>query len=159
MQKLGLFLVLLLSFLSCKDGIVEVPEFTFEAPVYTCDTYTLHVRNTDNTKALILNLDAADLPNTVGTQTLTNSGRSVLYRIFDGAITSGYFCAAVPPSSPQVVEEWQATSFGVTIETVEDTSTTPISYHHSITLSNMVLVRNGVEEVFESFYFGTVITQ
>ncbi len=159
MQKLGFFLVLLLSFSSCKDGVIEVPEFSFEAPVYSCDTYTLHIRNTDNTKALILNLDAADLPNTAGTQTLTNGGRSVLYRIFDGAISSAYFCAAVPLSSPQVVEEWQATSFGITIVTVEDTSTTPTSYHHSITLSNMVLVRDGVEEVFESFNFGSVITQ
>jgi len=160
MRKMVLFFSVLLLVFSCKDGEIEVPAFTFENTLYSCGDYTLHKRNTDNTKAIILTLDNTDLPSASGTVTLAaTTSRTVLYRIFDNAITSSYFCAAVPPSSPQVVEEWQGISFTVTVATAEDASTTPVSYHHTITLNDLVLERNGVQEVFETFYMGVVDTQ
>lgn len=160
MRKTMFFLGALLVILSCKDGEIEVPAFTFEDSLYSCGDYTLHRRNTDNTKAIILTLDNTDLPSASGTTTLAGTtSRTVLYRIFDSAISSDYFCAAIPPSSPQVVEEWQGTSFTLTVETIEDTTTTPVSYHHTITLNDLVLERNGVQEVFETFYLGVVDTE
>jgi len=149
----------MLTFTSCKDGIIEVPEFTFESTVYVCDTYTLYRRNGSDTKALVLTLQASDLPNTTGTGTLNSSGRTVLYRVFDGAIGSAYFCSEVPPVSPQVVEEWTGTAFSITIDTVEDISTSPITHHHTITLNDLVLSRNDEQEIFEEFYFGLVDTE
>jgi len=143
---------------SCKDGEIEVPEFTFENTVYTCGNYTLHRRNAANTKALILNLQTADLPNTAGTTDLPNAGRTVLYRVFDGTISSSYFCAAVPPTTPQVVEEWQGSNFSITIETTEDASTTPSTYQHTITLHDLLLTNGTEQEIFETFYFGVVTT-
>jgi hypothetical protein len=159
MKRIILVFGLLLSVLACKDGVIEVPEFTFEATVYTCDTYTLHRRNGDNTKALVLTLQATDLPSVAGTSTLSSSGRTVLYRVFDGAIASSYFCSAVPPASPQVVEEWEGTAFSITIVTAEDTSTSPTSYHHAITLNDLLLSRASEQEIFETFYFGLVDTE
>jgi len=156
MKQFIFLLSVLLAFSSCKDGVIEVPEFTFESTVYVCDTYTLHRRNGTDTKALVLTLQASDLPSTAGTVTLNSSGRTVLYRVFDGAIGSAYFCSAVPPASPQVVEEWTGTAFSITIDTVEDTSTSPTTYHHTITLNDLVLSRNGEQEIFEEFYFGLV---
>jgi hypothetical protein len=159
MKRIIFTFSLLLSVLACKDGVLEVPEFTFEATVYTCDTYTLHRRNVDNTKALVLTLQATDLPSVAGTTTLSSSGRAVLYRVFDGAIGSSYFCSAVPPATPQVVEEWNGTVFSITVVTTEDTSTSPTSYHHAITLNDLLLSRASEQEIFETFYFGLIDTQ
>lgn len=159
MKKILSLLTVFIVLLSCKDGVLEVPAFTFDTAIHECGTYTLHRRNADNTKAIVLTLQADDLPNTVGVTNLSSSGRSVLYRIFDGAISDSYFCGAIPPATPRVIEEWNGNAFSVKIDTQEDTTTTPTSYVHTITLEDLVIERDGVQEIFQEFYFGIVVTE
>ena len=114
------FLNLLLGltiFASCDDGDVAIQSFDFEDQALSfCDTdqsILFYVRNSSGTEAVL-----ADL--TINFNNLLNAGilsydlsgntNNVAYRIFDASAGPEYFCSAIPPTNPNVVEQYTAVS-------------------------------------------------
>ena len=112
-MKRVLFIFILCFLNSCGDGdlIIETIDFndtsiTFcESTTTTSSTLFFKLKTTE---ALILKLKSGLLKNEVSTDTIKSAvpGESQLvYRSFTDDIAKNYFCDAVPPISPTVVEE------------------------------------------------------
>lgn len=127
-----LFLVLTLLIFSCDDGDFIIEEFSFDSTEIdnACGQLTLYKISETGTEALILELNGNDgsflsnIENQVDTTrfTINNTSVKVLYRIFDDKVSSDYFCQNIPPTTPQVTEEWYARSGTIQVVTtlIED---------------------------------------
>ena len=89
-----------------------------------------------------------------------NPGASQLtYRIFKGDIASGYFCDAIPPAEPTVLENLEAEAGKVRIVTVQNASDTT-KFEHTITLEGTSFVNSKGERLTNLSVenFGTITT-
>ena len=135
---------------SCDDGDLQIETLDFDSfSIETCDspitTATDVLFKINGDEVLILELGAGLLVNEVTTEARTSalpSNSNLIYRIFDGSVTSGYFCDAIPPVSPVVIEEIIASSGTVSVTT---TSTDGVTFTHLIQLEGITLL-NGQDE-------------
>lgn len=150
-------------FSSCDDGDFESPSFEFGNTIYGCGTYLLYRTTDTGTEAYIVNLLSTDLPTEEGSQMDLPLGgtRTVTYRIFDDKVTTDYFCNNIPPSSPNIVDEWitgGGTMDIITTAEYDEDQIEVIGFNHEILINNLVLVK-GENEIRQSTYdFGTVST-
>lgn len=121
----NVFRIVVFSFLliSCDDGDLIVTDFNFEnKKLQWCedsDTQVLFNLNNDLVHEAIafrfsLNNETSQFLTTQeGVTTIPLSANNqIIYRVFDSQIESSYFCNAIPPVSPKVVEEYRTTSGG-----------------------------------------------
>lgn len=161
-----IFFLVFITFFSCDDGNFDVLQFNFENKVNTCGNYVLYRTNTEKTEVLILSLAEADIVQEVGTKTILITEENVKYRIFDESLSTDYFCAVVPPTTPIVVKEWKAVpgvNNTITIDTTEiieeiEDIDTIIGYEHILTFTNLILENEGVQEKYVSYLFGSFET-
>lgn len=160
MKKL-LTLFIALSLVSCNDGDFDVPDFEFEDTVYGCGSdQLLYITSSADTETMIMTLFNDEIGTEVGTKSyaINSTSREVVYRLFNDGITSDYFCQAIPPTTPKVVEELIAESGTINITTSEildDDEVTVTGYHYVITISDLLFVEdNGDQIFFETFEFG-----
>ncbi len=114
------YLFILLSFAvfsSCDDGDVAVQSFDFDNQSLSyCDndqSILFYVRNSSGTEAVLadLTLNLANLLNAgILSYELSGNTNNVTYRIFNASADPDYFCSAIPPTSPTVIDELIATS-------------------------------------------------
>ncbi len=107
----------LFSLLSCDDGNFNVPEFNFDDDINSCGDLLLSKIN--GTEVLIVELaeDNTSTDNAFFTTeredetfTLSETGsNTVVYRTFDASPTTSYFCQNIPPTTPNIVNEWIGT--------------------------------------------------
>ncbi|MCG9972040.1 hypothetical protein [Christiangramia crocea] len=116
---LGISLLILLG--ACDDGEIIVTSFDFEdSTLQFCEGTNKNViyaiNNNDVFESISLEfssnqLDVDEDGNLIPPEeeqisfTLTGNNR-VVYRIYDSEVPNDYFCNVVPPSSPDVIEEW-----------------------------------------------------
>ena len=118
----GIFSLALLS--ACDDGEIVVTSFDFEdSTLRFCDgpdRNVIYAINSDdvfesmslefNSNEFRVDEDGNLIPPDEDQISFQLSGNNrMVYRIYNAEIPSGnntYFCSAVPPSSPQVIEEW-----------------------------------------------------
>lgn len=134
-------------FNSCDDGdlIIETIDFndisiTFCESTTTISSTLFFKLNT--TETLVLELQSGILKNEVSADTIKSAipGESqLIYRTFSDNISKNYFCDAVPPITPTVVEEYEGEGGEVFITTVQSESDTTI-YEHKIELNGISLV-------------------
>lgn len=156
MKKITIILLALV-LNSCNDGRFNVPSFNFTTTVNSCGTYVLYITNTDKTEVLSLILSSNEINQTAGTKTYTISNiLPVNYRILDSAIGTSYFCQSIPPSSPNVLKDLNATSGQINITTTAIISNSVITgYTYQISFINL-LFNDGTSKIFyETFNFGT----
>ena len=115
-RLLGFFLLSIL-FIGCNDGDVIVTSFNFEdTDLQFCtgsDSYLFFkINNADTESISLLFQGDSDIFFTSDTTSITLNGTSsyVNYRIFNGEISPSYFCNEVPPTTPQVIEEYLGNS-------------------------------------------------
>lgn len=139
-----LFLILcLLTASSCDDGNIIVTTFDFdqETPLSLCqqdNTNVLYYINPETNEAISFQFSQGDFSgafiglDTSLTLTLDiNSSNVITYRkLSDQANGSDYYCQQVPPSSPQVLEEFVSTTGGtatlfISIEAQDDNDGVP----------------------------------
>lgn len=123
-------LVLFLSFLAftaCNDGDIIVTSFDFdETNLQTCkgaSSYVFFKINSNATESISLRITTSDelfLESSTREIALDGSSNVVNYRNYDGEITSGYFCSAIPPVEPLVTADYIGAS-GVAILITETT--------------------------------------
>lgn len=115
----GIFLMGLIS--ACDDGEIIVTNFDFEdSSLQFCEgpdrNVIYAINNNDVFESISLEfsnnqLQADEDGNLIPPEEeqvsfgLTGNNR-VVYRIYDTEVPNDYFCNVVPPSSPQVIEEW-----------------------------------------------------
>ena len=168
MKKIILFVALFVGF-SCNDGNLDISSFEFEDEVNICGTtqYTLYRLSTDEQReALIVTLTDLQIrkdEDIVAPVSVTETGTyTVTYRLFNEKVTDAYFCAAVPPVTPEVVKDWRGTSGTIVVENqpVYDTDGVTITgWQHYIVLVDVVLVVDDQElKLDETFLFGTAET-
>lgn len=127
-NKLVFFSLILLFFSSCDDGQVIVTTFDFdtETALTLCgesSTKVIYAINSDPAESISLNFIDPEFDgtsfNTIANppeQTLLlSASNKLIYRTYNGDLQSNYFCSLVPPSSPQVLEEYQSTTGGSVI--------------------------------------------
>jgi len=122
MKRLLLPLLILL-ITSCNDGDVIVTSFDFDdADLQACagDGYLFFKINEGGTESLSFRIGISEQQfktNNVLVSSFNGSGIFSNYRIFDGTVTNSYFCNEVPPTSPNVVIEYIASSGTSTLTT------------------------------------------
>lgn len=120
MKQCFLLFLSLLFITSCDDGDIIVTNFDFdETNLSLCgdgDTKVLYkVSNQDIFEAISFSFNDGDFNGlTEGTEVISlNTTNQVIYRTFDDAITgTSYFCTEIPPSSPNVEQEFISTTGG-----------------------------------------------
>jgi hypothetical protein len=114
MKKICL-LALLCQLISCDDGDFNVPSFDFDGlTINDCGNITLYKITSESSESLILQLNEDNTDDVFLRTAITNKEyavtsngeHSMSYRIFNGDVTSNYFCQEIPSSTPTVSEEW-----------------------------------------------------
>ena len=163
-ERIAIFL--LLATASCSSGDLQIETIDFEAAsVQYCGTVTTDTRvffKLNDRDALILQLASGLLRNEPSDGPIQSNipGASQLtYRIFNGDVDSGYFCDAIPPAEPGVLEDLLAEAGTVRIVTVQSATDTT-KFEHTITLQGVSFVNSKGERLTNLSVedFGTVTT-
>ena len=152
MKKLHILIIALLA-LSCSDGDLTIETLDFDdVTAQNCETLSISTQlffKINDDEALILQLDDGLLLNEVSTEVITSPipGNSQLtYRLFDDTVTSSYFCDDIPPATPTVVEEIEASDGNVLITT---TTTDSITFTHTIQLEGIIITNTAGESIID----------
>ncbi len=112
-------------FWGCNDGDIIVTSFDFDdSTLENCGEaggYVFFKINTGGTETISLRLGTSDqLFTESGTRTFTldDTNNFVNYRIFNGQVTSSYFCNEVPPSTPGISIEYLGNAGTAVLTTV-----------------------------------------
>ena len=163
-ERIALFLLLALA--ACSSGDLQIQTIDFEsASVQYCGTVSTETQlffKLNAQEALILQLPSGLLKNENSDGAIESNipGASQLtYRIFQGDVTSGYFCDAIPPAKPTVLEDLEAEAGKVRIVTVQNASDTT-KFQHTITLEGTSFVNSKGERLTNLSVenFGTITT-
>ena len=111
LKKIIALSIVLFFISSCDDGDFNVPSFVFGTDVENCGDLILFNISDDNKEALIfsLNEDNESDNNAFFKTPMTDvvfDLNEISYRIFSGNISGSYFCQSIPPSTPNIIEEW-----------------------------------------------------
>ena len=132
MKKFFALFVIIIGLYSCDDGDFIITDFDFtDVTLESCDDFqddnefVFFQRNNQNeaialnfsTSLNILEESSLNEENEVYTITLTGED-NVVYRKFDESVNSDYFCTAIPPSTPEIIEQLISTDGTVSIRTV-----------------------------------------
>ena len=118
-------LIIAIVFNSCDDGNLTQEVISFDtATTQSCSTNNI-IYKIKGQEALLIQIPSSSFtnePTTVGSPTIIdiNSTNRVVYRFYNGTISSSMFCETIPPSSPTVTDEWIATAGKIQITTTAD---------------------------------------
>ena len=174
MKKYASLLLFALFLNSCDDGDLTVETIDFTDPAIvaqTCDTKTnALIYKLKAQESLLIQLPENSLPTdatVAGTPLMfdiNNSTYRVVYRAYNGTVAVPNICGAIPPTTPAVTEEWQATAGKIAItslqttKTNEDGSTQITGYTHNINFQNITFMKPAGPQVQETYPFGNFTT-
>lgn len=166
-MKKGFYLLLLtLLFANCSDGDLSQEVISFDlVTTQSCSNNGI-IYKIKEQEALLIQIPPTAFtnePTTIGNPTIIdiNTTNRVVYRFYNGAVSSSMFCETIPPSSPSVSDEWIATAGKIQITTTAiktlnaATGQTSITgYNHNIVLKNITFAKQNGTQVYETFAFG-----
>ncbi len=139
---------LLMTIYSCDDGDIQIETINFDdSDIQFCDSAattgtTLFFKTVDK-EALILTLKSGTLKNEASEGEIVypiSGDTKITYRIFSDKVSKNYFCDAVPPITPTVIEEIEAQSGSVLITTIAKVNGEVTTFEHTVRLSEISLV-------------------
>ena len=148
----------------CDDGGLEVNEIDFDEVILsscTADLSTTVFFKLKEDESLILILQDGILQNVAGELSSDIPSQSQFYyRFFDSSVSSNYFCDEIPPSTPLVEREIEATGGNLLITTIdEEQEDGSFIYRHIFTIENLILTNeNGEQLVDTNFELGEFTT-
>ena len=152
MKKAFAFLLSLVLW-GCSAGDLQIEVIDFnEAAIQNCGTLSIETDlffKLSGTEALILELADGLLLNQASDGEIVSAipGASQLtYRIFSEDVSSGYFCDAIPPATPTVIEEILADEGEVRVTTVQDPNDST-RFEHTIRLAGVSFVNSAGERL------------
>jgi hypothetical protein len=170
MKRILSVLTLLLFITACDDGDLTVDVIDFsEAPAQKCPVKDVIYKVKDSEMLFI------EIPSSYFTENETlpdapievalSSTVKVTYRKYDDTVTSLNICPTVPDGTPNVVEQWDATSGIIQIKatSIKTTNTTTgatkiTGYIYNITFKNITFEKPSGPQVYETFAFGNYTT-
>lgn len=156
----------------CDDGDLIIETIDFEdVTAVRCGINNLVYKIKDN-EALIIDIPEDEnafittvTPYGEPRQFIIGGDNKVIYRSYSGTIENENVCSTIPPSSPNVTEEWVATSGVIQITTtpivVANTTLTSgnatriSGYNHYIVFKNVTFDKPNGEQFFETYIFGS----
>lgn len=174
-KALSLLVLVFFALSSCEDGEIRVQSLNFgDASVNACDNRQdadFFLYKVSGNQAMIVVLPRTRLINGVSNETFDINGSTyrVIYRLYDGPVSASDLCSAIPPSSPQVKEEWNATGGvlrlvnGAAFRNIEgSTAVLPDGYTHTISFDNITFDTGNGTVTFdneEPLAYGTYKTE
>lgn len=161
MKKIFALLLTVIMF-SCDDGDITLQSFNFESQtIQKCSDNNL-IFKIKNDELLLIDIPESSFVNTVTPvgsprEITVNSTNKIIYRKYSGNLSSSTICSLIPPASPVVNKEWNATGGKILIETnqVFDTDgVTLIGYTHNITFENVSFSNPDNTFSFTTYVFG-----
>ena len=157
-----------IAFSACDDGDLIVDTIDFdEVATSTCGEANNLLFKLKDGESLILNVpedtfkeDATDANDPIKLE--INSTNQVVYNFYDGKVTSNKICDLIPPASPNIKTQWNASSgvIQITTEVVKklnetDNSTRITGYKNNIVFTDITFTKgDGTTQFYESFSFG-----
>jgi hypothetical protein len=155
--------VILCLLAACADGDLDVEALDFDSVgINQCGTATTQTEiffKTSDNQALILDLGSPRLPSVDNSQSFTIPGQvDLIYRIFDDDVSQSYFCDDIPPVSPRVTEEIEASGGTLTIESTTEEGSNTVT--HVLSLQDITLINASGDRVTDLTIsnFGTITT-
>ena len=169
MKKFLILALITIFAYSCDDGIIKVENLDFSnAQTQTCGNL---VYKLNDNEALLISLPESvyntaflnaptplDQPRTIS----INADNRVLYRFYDGTVTTATICSAIPPINPKAQEEWIGVSGTMQITTTAFLEPNPdfeggqkiTAYKHQVTFKNITFQKEGGNQFYDTFIFG-----
>jgi hypothetical protein len=152
---------------SCDDGDLVVDKIDFsEVETQSCSTNNLLYKLNEN-ESLILNVPTATFTNNptvpgVPTSLVIDATNQVVYSFYNGKVVSGNICDLIPPATPNVNNQWKASSGKIEIVTTANkkvdeanNSTRITGYNNNIVFKNITFDKgDGTSQFYETFAFG-----
>ncbi len=155
---------------ACDDGNLQIDNIDFEDVVAKkCDVKDVYYKIKDS-EILFIELPAttftndetpADTPNTIS----ITGDIKVTYRQYNDIVTSENVCPTVPSATPNVIEEWRATSGTIEITTTAIKTTDAVTnatkitgYKNYIVFKNITFQTPNGEIVYPNYVFGNYNT-
>ncbi len=170
MKKLLGLLVVTWFINGCDDGNLTQEDISFESvTTQSCSNNDI-IYKLKEKEALLLEIPESSFtnePTITGEPTIINinSSNRVVYRFYNGTIASDNICETIPPATPVVIDQWNATDGQIQITTtmVKSTNTTDNStritgYNHNVVFKNITFAKNNGTQVYETFPFGNYVT-
>ena len=129
-------------------------DFNPAGEVLDCDSKNL-IFKYNSSKVLLFDIDEAALfqnsvttPGSPRTALINGTTNKVVYRVYSGGVNEEFFCSAITPSNPTLIEEWTADN-GVDamsgiIRVVTEDAGVPNTFKHTISLYKTTF-RKGVK--------------
>lgn len=177
MKKYASLFLLALFLNGCDDGDLTVDTIDFDSvtPVSCVD---FNENSTSNDPTIIYKLKSQEalilqLPKTEGLVNdpgevlydIDENQYRVLYRAYNGTVAKDNICGTIPPSTPNVTEEWTGTAGKIRITTAqvttdpdEDGATRIKAYNHTIRFENITFLKPSGPQIEELFEYGTYQT-
>ena len=171
MKRVFSLLVLVLLLNGCDDGNLTLETIDFEdAKTQNCTDNDI-IYKLKETEALLLEIPKTSFvnnPTVPGTPTvinIDNTTNRVVYRFYNGTVTTDNICNTIPPPTPYVNDQWEAISGKIEITTTTITqagsiagSTEITGYNHHIVFKNITFDKGDGTQVYETFVFGDYTT-
>jgi hypothetical protein len=170
MKRVLSLLVFVLLLNGCDDGNLIQEDIDFEdVTTQSCTDNNLIYKLNDK-EALILDIPSTSFttePSATDTPTIIDisSTNRVVYRLYNGTVSTDNICETIPAATPYVTEQWSATAgkiqiFTTAVKTVNTTtnSTRITGYNHNIVFKNITFATTNGNQVYETFAFGDYVT-
>lgn len=169
MKKIFGLLAMLFLLTGCDDGDITFKSFNFTNATAQACTNSGIIYKVQGSEALLLQLapntliNAENIVGGVNTprQIQLGSTNSLVYRTYNGPVSSTSICSAVPPANPSVVEEYGAQSGGtlsVLTTKVVNSQGVLTGYNHVITIINATFSREEESIIITDNVFGSFIS-
>ncbi len=158
MKKILIVFILLLGY-ACSDGDLQIENIDFDGGTVEFCPLQFEQDDTERTlffkviedEALILDLQSGLIANETAADTLISNletQSTLVYRLFSENVSDDYFCNEIPPVTPTVLQETQATSGIINIVSSLDTVTrTTKTYAHEISIIDLTITNDNNERI------------
>ncbi len=170
MKRFLVVLVCVVALNSCDDGDLILETIDFEsATTKSCSTNDILYKLKDK-EVLLLEIPKSSFvnePTVTGTPNLIDiSGANrVVYRFYNGTVVADNICETIPPATPIVTDQWNATAGTIQIITTavkttntNENSTRISGYNHNIVFKNITFAKTKGTQVYETFAFGDYVS-
>ncbi len=165
MKKIFSIFFLSLFLNGCDDGDLTQENIDFESVTAQKCSNTNIIYKVKENEALLIDASGIQFPTEETTQEIAiNATNRVIYRFYNGTVTSATLCETIPPANPIVVDEWIGTGGKIVITTKAvkplnqtDNSTRITGYSHSITFKNITFNKGNGDQVHIDLPFGDYI--
>lgn len=174
MKKYTCLLLFTFILSSCDDGDLTVETFNFdEVTATSCPNSEINelIYKIKGQESLLLQIPSVQLKNesTIEGQpqllTIDDKSIKLVYRAYDGTVTTANICDAIRPVTPNVTNEWYATGGTISIVTkpsyiiTEAENSSRINgYTHNIAITNITFAKPQTQ-IGPSFIFGDYTTK